>query len=113
MIKLAESSPNYLLNKSKMAFETQIIDDLEGDICQTPPGQLQFLTIVNHHLLIVNQYEEVILFPLSINPYVQFCIELICGASDIVQKNYKRASNEIQSLMRETLAEYGMTAPCE
>ena len=57
LIKLAESLPNYLLNKSRIAFQTQLIDDLEGDICQTPPGQLQFLTIINQHLLIVNQHE--------------------------------------------------------
>lgn len=46
------------------------------------------------------------------NPYVQFCIELVCGASDTIYKIYKRANNEIQSLMKETLAEYGMTVPC-
>lgn len=48
---------------------------------QIPQGQLQFLSVVNFNLLLVNQYEEVVLFPLNKNSYVQFCVELVCGAS--------------------------------
>jgi len=60
----------------------------------------------------INQYEEVTLFPLNVNPYVQFCIEVVCGGTDNISTIYKRATKDIQLLMRETLAEYGMTAPC-
>jgi len=35
-----------------------------------PQGQLQLLTVINYHLLAVNQYEEVVLIPLNTNPYV-------------------------------------------
>lgn len=50
--------------------------------------------------MIVNQYGEITLFPLNVNPYVQFCIEIVCGASENIRKIFKRATNDIQLLMR-------------
>lgn len=81
LIKLADSLPSYSIQKSKQSFESELIDDLEPEMGQMPQGQLQFLNIINLHLLMVNQYEEVVLFPLNTNLYVQFCVELVCGAS--------------------------------
>ncbi len=81
LIKLADSLSNYSVQRSKQSFESELIDDLEPEVGQIPQGQLQFLSVVNFNLLLVNQYEEVVLFPLNKNSYVQFCVELVCGAS--------------------------------
>lgn len=92
MIKLADTMANYVFQKSKLAFNSELVDDLESEVAVMPQGQLQFLTIVNYHLLLVNQHEEVMLVPLHLNPYVEFCIELVCGASDKVLQLYRRSS---------------------
>ncbi len=96
MIKLADSLPNYVFHRSKSAFESELIDDLESEVGLMPAGQLQFLTVVNNHLMAVNQYEEVVLIPLNTNPYVEFCVELVCGASDRIADIYKKCSEEIK-----------------
>lgn len=70
LVKLADTIVNYALQKNKPPFEADFIDDLEPEVGVMPQGQLQFLTVVNLHLVAVNQNDEVVLFPLNTNPYV-------------------------------------------
>lgn len=57
-------------------------DDLEEGENRIPEGQLQFLSVVNYHLLMLNYSGQVCLLNLKKFPYVEFCIEIVLGNAD-------------------------------
>jgi hypothetical protein len=76
MIKIADitqpSVPNVML-------KPWLEDDLESDCLVLPAGHLQISSIINMHILLLNETGNVSLLPLDKFPYVLFCLEVASG----------------------------------
>lgn len=86
-------------------------DDLEEGDNRIPEGQLQFLSIVNYHLLMLNYSGQVCLLSLKAFPYIEFCIEVVLGNTDRMLQLFNNCNRNLQASMRDTIHAYGITLP--
>jgi hypothetical protein len=83
-------------------------DDLEDYENLLPEGQLQLLSIVNMHLMMLNHSGQIVLLNLKNFPYIEFCIEIILGNIERLHALYRIANNHIKKSMKDTLNAYGI-----
>lgn len=103
LIKIADS-----MSSTQVKSPLQEQDDLEDHENLLPEGQLQMLTVLNMHLMMLNHSGQIILLNLKHFPYIEFCLEVILGNNERLHAIYRTCNRNIRRDMKETLNSYGI-----
>lgn len=76
-----------------------------------PQGQLQLLSVVNFHLMMLTHSGQVTLLSLRGFPYVEFCLEAVLGNVERLTALYQASGEKVRDSMRATLKAHKLAIP--